>query len=111
MGCESLGYAFILRIVTKVVKYLHIIIPILLIVLIIYDLAKTMTGQIDEKQKKDAVNKAAKRMIYALIVFLIPSIITILFDRLAPMTPSGGKSTSTDSKSWMECWNYFYKNK
>ena len=33
----------------------------------------------DDKQMKDAYNKAIRRIIYALIIFLVPTIVSLLF--------------------------------
>ncbi len=98
--------AFILRIVVKIVKAVQWIIPILLIVLITFDLLKVVTGQADDKAKKEALNKAVKRMIYAVIVFLIPIIVTFIFNQIAPYTSD--TNSNTDSTSWLSCWNMFY---
>ena len=103
--CEKSG--FILKIVVNLFKYLRILIPIILIVMIVFDLFKTMTGEIDEKAKKDALNKVVKRILYALIIFLIPTIITFIFKQLEPATHDPSH-TDTTSTSWISCWNYYY---
>lgn len=103
-NCEKMG--FILRIVTKLVYYLGIIIPILLIVLITYDLAKVMVSNVDEKVKKDASNKAVKRFIYAIIIFLIPTIFKFIFRTLDDYIKPDDK-TGTNTSSWVSCWNYY----
>jgi len=100
--------SFILRIVVKLVKYMHIIIPIILIVMISFDLFKVFVGQADEKAKKEASNKAAKRLIYAMIVFFVPTIINFVFKKIDSATSNQTNAISTTSTSWIHCWNVEY---
>ena len=98
-------FAFIMRILTKLVYYVRIIIPIILIVMIIVDLVKVVIGSADEKTKKEATNKAGKRIIYAVLVFLIPTIVSFIFTSLDKHMTSDNNGTPTD---WISCWNYYY---
>lgn len=100
--CEDAG--FIIRIIVKIVKYVHIIVPILLIVLITFDLFKVLVGTADEKAKSEAFNKAVKRFIYAAIVFLVPTIITFIFSKIEGISDDKSKATNTTSTSWISCW-------
>ncbi len=99
--------SFILKTVVEVVKIVRLVVPILLIVLITFDLVKAMTGNIDDKEKKEAFSKMVKRIIYALIVFLVPTLINFIFLQIAPVAKdtSGNSGTST---SYLQCWNYYY---
>ena len=105
--CQKMS--FILRIVARIVYYLHIIIPMLLIVLIVFDFVKVIIGGADDKAKKDAAGKVAKRFCYALIVFLIPTVINIAFDALDSSIDSSNYEASPTS--WMSCWTAAYKGK
>ena len=71
--------------------------PIILIVLATVDIAKIVTaGNLDDKMKKEVGNKLITRVIYAVVIFLIPTIVGLLFKLL----PAGvGAKTS-----WWECW-------
>ena len=97
---------FIMRILVAVIKYVRIIVPIILIVMIIVDLTTGMIGSTDEKAKKEASSKAGKRLIYAIIVFLIPTVINIIFKNLDSLVADDNKGTPT---SWISCWNYYNK--
>ena len=99
--------SIILKTVVAVVKIVRWVVPILLIVLITFDLVKAMTGNIDDKEKKEAFSKMVKRIIYALIVFLVPTLINFIFLQIAPVAKdtSGHSGTST---SYLQCWNYYY---
>lgn len=104
VSCNDMG--FILRIVATIVFYMRIIVPILLIVLVVFDFAKVVTGSADDKAKSEAVNKAVKRIIYAVIVFLVPTIINFIFKTIEKSAPKDGNGTST---SWVSCWTQYYK--
>ncbi len=102
---------FILRPVVKIVGILRFLIPILLIVLITFDLVKVFTGNLDDKSKKDTTSKIVKRIIYSIIIFLIPTIVNLVFGALVNAS-SREKNLSTDSMSWYECWyKYYNENK
>lgn len=102
--------------VIKIVKYgiiplLQIGIPIILIVLGMIDLGKAvMAGKEDEMKK--AQSALIKRCIYAVAVFFVVTIVTLLFSLLtdtgaATEESSGnaGSGTVTIQESWLTCWN------
>lgn len=97
---------FIMRILVALLKYVKIIVPIILIVMIIVDLAKVIVSNVDEKAKKEASSKAVKRLMYAVIVFLIPTVINFIFRSLDRYVTNDNKGTPT---SWISCWNYYNK--
>ena len=104
VNCGDLG--FLLRIVAKVLFYVRIIVPILLIVLIVFDFAKVVTGDADEKAKNEAINKAVKRMIYAVIIFLVPTAVNLIFNVVDKNAPRDNNGSAT---SWVSCWKEYYK--
>lgn len=104
VSCNNIG--FILRIIATLVFYIRIIIPVLLIVLIIFDFVKVITGSADEKAKSEATSKAVKRIIYAVIVFLVPVVINFIFKTIENYAPRDNNGTPT---SWVSCWTQYYK--
>ena len=79
LDCDG-DFVAILKIVRWVVSIICFIIPIVLIVLCILDIAKLVTaGNIDDKLKKEVTNKVAKRVVFALIIFLVPFIVILIF--------------------------------
>ena len=104
--CEDAG--FILGPITLIVKILHWAIPIILIVLIVFDFFKVVVGHADEKEKKEALNKALKRIIYATIVFLVPTIVNIVFQKIEPVSVDKKGNITSTSTSYLGCWNYYY---
>lgn len=76
-----------------VVRVLQIAIPIGLIVMGTIDMGKSViTG--DEKKIKENQGKFVKRIISAVIVFLIPLIINVVLNFVVQ-----------DSNDWVKCWN------
>lgn len=86
---------FIINIINLVVKLFKIAVPIILILLIVIDFASAVMAQ-DEKKMSDAKNKAIKRIVYGIILFLIPTIVFFLFDFL-PQNTNGGFMKMSDA--------------
>ena len=93
--------ADIIAIVKWVINIICWVIPILLIVLCIFDIAKIVTaGNIDDKLKKEVTGRITTRIIFAVIIFLVPTIVSILFQFI----PVSGKDVSLDGVTWRDCW-------
>lgn len=76
-----------------IVRVLQIAIPIGLIVMGTIDMGKSViTG--DEKKIKENQGKFVKRIVSAVIVFLIPLIINVVLNFVVQ-----------DSNDWVKCWN------
>lgn len=73
-----------------VIKVLKLVIPIILIVYGMIDLAKAVMAN-DDKVMKEAQGKLIKRVIYAVVIFFIVAIVQLVFSILA----DAGKKTST----------------
>ncbi|MEE3343253.1 MAG: hypothetical protein VZS44_04095 [Bacilli bacterium] len=85
----TLGIFFFLR---ELLKYVSIIIPIGLILMISIDIFK---GTISFEEHPKVIQYVVRRLIYAMVIFLIPSSVFSLFNILE-ITDNNGKS----------CWNY-----
>lgn len=70
------------KITNLVVTLIKIAIPIILIIFGMIDLAKAVMSN-DEKEMKGAQTKLIKRVIYAVLVFLVVSIVQLVFSVLA----------------------------
>jgi beta-N-acetylglucosaminidase len=84
-----LGVVYFIR---ELLKIIFIIIPIVLIVMLSLDFAK---GVISVNDKNKVLKIVIQRIIYAMIIFLIPSTVYGLFNILG-----------VDSKDSDECWTY-----
>ena len=108
MGQICTDAGFILGLIAKIVKILHWVLPALLIVLITVDLVKVVATNPDEKTKKDALTKVVKRLIFAIIIFLVPVIVNYVLLSIAPLTKDPRGNVTTTSDSYLGCWNYYY---
>ena len=93
--------ASIIGIVKWVINIICWAIPIILIVLCILDIAKIVTaGNIDDKLKKEVTGRITTRIIFAVIIFLVPTIVGIIFQFI----PVSGKDVTLDGVTWRDCW-------
>lgn len=81
----------VVAIVSFILKIIQWVVPIILIILGTFDLVKAVTaGKEDEIKKGQQV--LIKRVIAAVIVFLVPLLVSILMGMIG-------------NKSWKSCWN------
>lgn len=80
-------------------------IPLVLVVLGTIDMFKAMASG-DEKKTKEAQKTFIRRLIYAVVAFLLPFIISLTFTFVGKAVQSDtaqeGKQTTTN---FFECWN------
>ena len=97
--CDS-DFVSILRIVRWIIQIICFGIPIVLIVLTIFDIAKlVIAGNIDDKLKKEVTQKVLTRLIYAIVIFLVPTIVSLIF-RFVPVSQS-----TVNGLTWKDCWD------
>lgn len=78
IGCEIFSDS-LRKIINEVMSYIRIGVPLLLIILLGIDFAKaTFSG--DEKAISKSKNNAIKRIIIAIVIFFVPTLLNILFD-------------------------------
>ncbi len=75
-------------------------IPIILIVLGIFDLGKAVVAS-KEDEIKSAQKLLVKRIIYAVAIFFVVFIVTVIFNLVA----NNGSETS-NAATWKDCWYY-----
>ncbi len=98
-GCDA-DFVSILRIVRWVINIICWGVPIILIVLTVLDIAKiVVAGNIDDKLKKEVGSKVTTRLIYAIIIFLVPTIVSLIF-RFVPVSQS-----TVNGLTWKDCWD------
>lgn len=88
IGGVSMTGNIIPSITVLVVNLIKIAIPIILVIFGMLDLAKAVMSN-DEKEMKGAQTKLMKRVIYAVLVFLVVSIVQLLFSVLNKNSVSG----------------------
>ena len=99
-ACGNEDLLTILAVVRTALNILTFVIPIILIVLGIVDLSKAVVSS-DEKKTKEAQKMFFTRVIYAVVIFLIPTIMSLLFN-LLPETVFG---SGIDGYTWKDCWD------
>ncbi|MDD5888680.1 MAG: hypothetical protein PUC82_04250 [bacterium] len=102
-GGACQGLEPLVRIIKGVLKYVFIIIPIALLIFGIIDLGKAVISS-DDKEIKAATSRLIKRIIYAVVIFLVPSIVSLVMNLVA----LGADPSETDTTSWASCWNSVY---
>jgi len=102
LGCSD-ELISVLAIVRFVINAICIAIPIILIVLIILDLAKIVTAgnANDEKVKKEVTSKIVTRLVFAVLIFLVPTIIKFIFGVL----PLPDNAQTGEGSTWRTCWD------
>ena len=91
-----------LNIIKLFIKFLCWSIPILLLVLGTIDMFKAITKAGDEKAVTEARNTLIKRLIYGVLIFLVPFFVNIILEMVGDAIP--GEDTITPT-SWIACWN------
>ncbi len=100
VDCEPLMP--IIRLVRDgVIPLIQIGIPILLIVLGTIDLGKAVIAS-KEDEIKNAQKMLVKRAMYAVAVFFVVTIVTLVFSLFAS---TGDEDLENVSNSWTKCWN------
>lgn len=85
--------AIIPNLVSGAITALKIFVPIILIIFGMIDLAKAVMSN-DEKTMKEAQGKFIKRIIYAVLVFLIVAIVQTVFGLLAKADSNTNSATA-----------------
>ncbi len=107
LNCNG-NFSFIFNILRYLYKALVLIVPTVLIVLVIIDVFKVVINA-DEKTKREAGSKIAKRLIYAVVLFLVPALISLLFKAFDNNAPSDYDSNeSSYSEDWKDCFRYIF---
>ena len=92
------GLLPLVRMLRKILSIVQIFIPILLILFGTIDLGKAVIAS-DEKEIKGAQSKLIKRCIYAVAIFFVVMLVTVVMNIVAS---SGEKSANTNG--WKTCW-------
>lgn len=99
--CHGIG--FLVNLIRNgLFPILQIGIPIILIVLGTIDLGKAVISS-DEKEVKAAQGRLLKRCIYAVAVFFIVTIVSLLFNLIANVASEDVENAT----GWAACWNLY----
>ena len=79
---------------------LYLIMPIVLILLVTIDIAKAVIAS-DEKEVKAAQGRLIKRCVYAIVIFFIVTLVSLVFNLVAGVAGDSAEGFGL----WAECWD------
>ena len=100
MCCNMRPFLNILRYVIIIIQFS---VPLLLVILGTIDLFKAITGS-DNKTEKTAISSFMKRLIYGVVIFLVPFLVRLVLKVLNDNILNN--QTEVDTMSWLSCFNY-----
>ena len=108
-NCGGLGT--LVKLIKLVLERGVILIGVVLVILIIIDLAKAIISG-DEKEVKSAQKAAIRRGIYALVLFFVPTIVTVVMNLLSAVgiTSEYKKCIDNATKEKIEYYQNIYDN-
>ena len=101
--CQGLGP--IVLVIKAVLRLIQFAIPMLLILLGTIDLGKAVISS-DDKEVKQAQSRLIKRVIYAVVVFFVSTLVILVMGIVADGV-ADDKDNGADSQSWVQCWNEY----
>ena len=101
-ACKDLG-PLINLIKHGIIPLIQIGIPIILIILGMFDLGKAVMAS-KEDEIKNAQKMLIKRCIYAVAIFFVVLIVTLVFNLLSSTNDS---NITSSSASWSNCWGQY----
>ena len=72
--CDTIGYLKVMSLIKTLLNIIRFVIPIILVVLIITDLFKNVLNP----NNKESVNRIKSRIIAAIIIFLVPTLVSLV---------------------------------
>ena len=88
-------------ITSTIVNVIKWAVPVLLIILGLLDMAKTVIAN-EEKEMKEAQKMLIKRIIYAIVAFLVVALVQAVFGLLAKADTNG--KTASDATQCISCF-------
>ncbi len=105
LDCDT-NLLLIVKIVKTIVWYITILVPIILVVIGTFDLLKAVTAAKDDEIKA-AQKLLIKRIIYAILIFLIVPILNLIFGLFDRAGVAGQTDYDTNEHTnWNAYWNY-----
>ena len=101
-GCQFPDLLPIIRLIKNgLIPIIQIGIPIILIVLGMFDLGKAVVAS-KEDEIKTAQKLLIKRVVYAIAIFFVVLIVQVVFGLIST---SGDRDATENSMNWLDCWN------
>ncbi len=102
MCCNIFPFLKILKLLILVIQFS---VPLVLIILGTIEMIKVVTSG-EEKVSQEVIKNFSKRLIYAVVIFLVPYLINLVLTFLNNEILKGElKDDITGPVSWLTCWN------
>lgn len=102
--CGSMEFDTIIpNLTSSLVTVIQVGIPVILIFLGMIDLGRAVMSN-DEKEMKSAQGKLIKRVIYAVLIFLVVAIVKLVFGLLSDATADKDGNNKTDFSECIDCF-------
>ena len=104
--CDTNGLLPVIRILKAVYTLLKWAIPIVLILFGTIDLAKAVIASKEDEMKK-AQGTLIKRVVYAVVIFFLFTIVNLVINLVADAnagTENSNESSIVDTSDWTQCW-------
>lgn len=98
-----------LKIVYLIIKIVQFTVPAVLIILGSIDLFKAMTKN-DEKSSSDLSKKFGKRVMYGVIIFLVPILVEYILRFVEASFKTDADGELPGVTAWIGCWNNIKEN-
>lgn len=95
----------VVKILKTILDVIQIGIPIILILMGTIDLGKAVLSS-DDKAIKESTSRLVKRVIAAVAVFFVVTIVKLIMGIVSDSNIDGA-----DAKSWLDCWTYSEESK
>lgn len=99
--CETYSFLSVVVLVKYFIAIVQIAVPIILILYISFDLIRALVAN-DDKLMKKAITTSGKRLFYAVLLFVVPSIINLIIGILDTATNSQNTFLSCYNNATME---------
>lgn len=99
MCCDIRPFLKIIRLVISIIQWS---VPLLLLVLGTIDMFKAIVSG-DEKATKESQSTFFKRLMYGVIIFLVPFLISLILNLVSDNIIKDD-SDLTSAEAWVECW-------
>ena len=93
----------IIKLIKLFINLVRFAVPIILILYVTIDIAKAVIAGSEDEMKKNQ-NVIIKRLIYALAVFLVVSLVSFTMDLIADVGVSDLGGDPLDLSTWRSCW-------
>ena len=105
LACSNPEIMPIIRFVRDgIFPIIQIGIPIILIVLGTLDLGKAVLAGKEDEQK-NAQKMLIKRCVYAVLVFFVVTIVSLVFSLFSSTGDELSNTIGSNTPSWRQCWN------